>query len=71
MTTPPPATPYITPVDDPIVATETVLLLHVPPEVALDKDADALWQILLGPVIAPGTAFTVMGLVAAQPVGSV
>jgi hypothetical protein len=68
----PTVTPVTIPVDEPMVATDVLLLLHVPPPVALDNVVVAPTQTDNVPVIAAGNEFTVTTLVAAHPVtGSV
>lgn len=65
-------TPLTTPVL-PTVAIDVLPLLHVPPEVALNKLTVLPTHTLIAPdgVIAPGSAFTVTIAVAKQPVPSV
>ena len=62
----PAATPVTTPLFIPTVATEVLLLLHVPPVVLLVKDVDKPLQIVDDPltVIPPGTGLTVSTRVA-------
>jgi hypothetical protein len=65
------ATPDTTPVEEPIVAVVTSLLLHVPPLVLLVKFVVAPTHTAAVPVIPDGSALTVTVLVAVQPVGKV
>ena len=60
----PAVTPEAIPVADTIVATEVVLLDHVPAAVALLKDEVAPGQIAKVPFIAPGVIFTVAVFIA-------
>ncbi len=53
---------------EPIVATVILLLLHVPPPVALLRVVVAPKQILIEPVINAGVAFTVIIALRTQPV---
>ena len=65
-----PATPLVTnAVATPTVATEVVLVLHVPPVTAsLSVVVDPPWHIVVGlPDIAPGTPRTVTMVVAGVP----
>jgi hypothetical protein len=55
----------------PIVATAISLLDHVPPVIAFDKAEVVPGQTLRVPLIAPGTALTVIGKVVKHPPGSV
>ena len=58
----------MTPLDEPMVALVTSLLLHVPPPVAsVNVSVDPL-QIVSEPAIAAGTGFTVDAVVVLQPV---
>lgn len=59
--------PVTRPVATSIVAIAGVLLAHVPPPVALASVIVCPTHTLLGPVIAPGNAFTVTSAVAEQP----
>ncbi len=47
----PEATPVTTPVDEPTVAIAVLLLLHVPPDVALLSVVVLPWQTLAVPVM--------------------
>lgn len=61
MTDVPAMMPATMPVADPMVATEPVLLVHVPPEVALlSVVVEPLHKVAV-PLIAAGDAFTVTG----------
>ena len=62
-------TPVITPAD-PAIATEVLLLLHVPPAVALLSEVVNPAHTLVFPDIATGNAFIVTATVAWQPVGN-
>lgn len=64
-------TPTATPVVEPIVATDVVPLLHVPPTVEVLNVVDAPWQILVVPVMAAGNGITVNVFVVKQLLGSV
>jgi hypothetical protein len=64
----PVAIPITTPVLLSIVATDVLVLLHDPPEVALLRVAAEPTHIADGPVIAEGGALTVRVLVIIQPV---
>jgi hypothetical protein len=66
VTIPEPA-PVTMPVEDPTVATDVALLLHVPPNVASVKVVVALVQTVDAPPIVAGRAFTVTVLIAMQP----
>jgi hypothetical protein len=55
----------------PTVAVVLLLLLHMPPIVASLRVAVVPEHTVGEPVMATGTGFTVMGLVAMQPVPSV
>jgi hypothetical protein len=59
--------PDATPEAEPMVAIDVLLLLHVPPLVALLKVEVAPVQTVKAPVIADGNAFTVTILVAVHP----
>ena len=63
--------PEMMPVMEPIVATDVLLLLHVPEPGASDKIALAPLQMCVIPRIAPGCRFTVAMVVVLQPVGNV
>jgi hypothetical protein len=69
------AVPVAIPVTNPesrtTVALAVLLLIQVPPAVALDKSAVDPTQTLLGPVLAAGAAITVTSVVLIQPVGNV
>src|SRR5437763_776971 len=71
MTAVPASTPVTTPLDDPIVATAVVLLIHVPPAIASVKLVVDPVQTSSEPAIAAGNGFTVKTAVALQPVESV
>ena len=60
--------PLTTPVPEPIVAMAGLLLLHVPPVVALLRVVVKPGQTLVVPVIAVGNGFTVNVTVFRQPV---
>ena len=64
-------TPVTIPLLIPTVATDVLLLVHVPPAVGSLIDMVAPTQTAVGPVIVPGSGFTVTVIVAAQPVGGV
>jgi hypothetical protein len=55
------------PVDEPMVATASLLLLHVPPDTVLLKVLDAPTPMFTVPVIAAGVWLTVTGMVVKQP----
>ena len=63
----PALTPLTIPVDEPTVALEVLLLLQVPPDVALLSEVVLPAQTTAVPVIAPGTGFTVAVRVVWQP----
>ena len=63
--------PVTMPVAEPTVATAVLLLTHAPPEDTSDKVIVVPEQTTLGPVIADGSGFTVMTVVAMQPVARV
>ncbi len=50
-----------------IVATDVLLLLHVPPPVALDRVVLPAIHIVVAPVITAGSVFTVTLITAKQP----
>ena len=54
---------------DEVMGARTLLLLHVPPDVALVYPAMLPEHIVAGPAMAAGIAFTVIIFVAVQPVG--
>jgi hypothetical protein len=60
----PGVTPVTVPVSEPIVATEVLLLFHVPPNVASLSVLVVPTHIFVVPVIAAGVAYTVTPLVA-------
>ena len=64
---PGPGLPVSNPVAEPMVATDVLLLLHVPPVVASINVVVAPAQIVVAPVIAPGSGFTVIVVVVGQP----
>ena len=66
MIAPPAATPVTIPVE-PTVATELLLLLHVPPEVALVRATVPPAQTEAEPEIADGSALTVSAATRTQP----
>ena len=59
------AAPVTEPVTEPILATDMLLLLHVPPRGVPDKVSVLPTQILVAPVIEPDDALTVTDFVAA------
>ena len=60
------------PESEPIVATPILSLLHVPPAAASVSVVDDPMQLLVAPLITPGTGLTVTLEVAVQlPVGKV
>jgi hypothetical protein len=59
------------PVTEPTVAMDVLLLVHVPPVVALVNVEAVPAHRFITPVIAVGSAYTVTMAVAAHPVGSV
>jgi hypothetical protein len=59
----PAATPLTVPVPDPTVAIPVVLLLQVPPPVALARVELAAWQTNVVPVIEAGNGLTVTTVV--------
>ena len=63
--------PETIPVDEPMVATEVLLLLHMPPGVASESVVVVPAHKLVAPVIAAGTGFTVNVTPEVQPVLSV
>jgi hypothetical protein len=63
----PAVTPETIPVPEPIVATEELLLLHVPPAVASLKVLVDPAHIVVMPLMAEGVVLTVKVLVAALP----
>jgi len=62
----PAAMPFTVPVDEPIVATPELLLLHVPPDVAELSVLLLPVQMPVVPVIEAGVLFTVNVVVAMQ-----
>ena len=64
----PAVTPVTIPLDDPIVATAVLPLLHAPPEVPLVNVVVLPMHTESVPPILAGSAYTVTILVAAQPV---
>ena len=70
VTTPPGVIPPTTPVDEPTVAMDPLLLVHVPPPASLKPIFDPVHTVL-APLIADGKGLTVTGNVAIQPVGNV
>lgn len=66
----PPAIPVTMPLVAPTVAIDVLLLLHVPPGVALLSNAEFPWHTEATPVIGDGTV-TVNVLVATHPAGVV
>jgi hypothetical protein len=66
----PPATPVMMPVDEPAVATKVLLLLQVPPPASV-RAVVAPPHTVVVPVIAAAAGFTVIFLIAVQPVSSV
>jgi hypothetical protein len=71
MTDVPGATPVTAPVFTSTVATEVLLLVHVPPGVPSLSGETELRQTFELPAMAVGNAFTMMFLLAMQPVGNV
>lgn len=63
----PRATPVTTPVADPTVASDGMLLLQVPPAVALVIGVVAPVQAFEEPTIAAGGGFTVIEVIADEP----
>lgn len=63
----PAAIPVTTPVDEPIVATEGVLLVHVPPPGVLESVVVFPAHIIAVPKIPVGPALTETVIVALQP----
>jgi hypothetical protein len=63
--------PVATPVDDPMVATLRLPLVHVPPVAASVSDVVKPVQMLSEPPIAGGAAFTVTSAVTLQPVADI
>ena len=61
--------PAVTPVPKPIVATDVVLLVQVPPPPSERAEVDPL-QMLRDPVIAAGAGFTVTIAIELHPVDS-
>ena len=55
----------------PIFAIDGLLLFHVPPEVVLPRELVPPSHAINVPVMGPGDALTVTGVVAMQPVESV
>jgi hypothetical protein len=64
----PELTPLTIPLPDPMVATDVLLLLHVPPDVVLVNDIVLPAQTLPAPEIEPGEGITVIAVKAIQPV---
>lgn len=64
----PAPTPVTTPVDEPMVATEVLLLLQVPPGVTSARVMVEPAQTAEGPVIVAGNGLTVSTAVLIQPV---
>ena len=67
----PPATPVTIPLVEPTVAIIVLLLVHVPPVGEEPNVIVAPGHTVPGPVIEPGSAFTVIGVTTKQPVGIV
>ena len=67
----PPRSPATTPVVAPTVATEVLLLAHVPPPTTLEYTTDKPSHTVLNPVMADGVRLTVTIVVELQPVGNV
>lgn len=68
------AVPKLLPVTHPVeatVATEVLLLLHVPPVVVSDKQFVPPRQMFAFPEIAAGSGFTFIVFIATQPTGDV
>ncbi len=66
----PTATPVTTPVVKPTLAMVVLLLLQVPPGVALESPPVPPTQTELAPIIADGSGFTVTIAVLVHPVAS-
>jgi hypothetical protein len=66
----PPATPPTTPVTRSTVATEVGVLVHVPPPASVNGVVEP-WQTVVTPLIAAGNGFTVIMVVAKQPVAAI
>ncbi len=64
------ATPVTTPVAEPIVATDAVLLVHVPPTESVNVVVEPAHTLAV-PDIEDGEAFTVITFVVVQPVDKV
>lgn len=60
----PPDTPVTIPVPLPIVATEVLALLHIPPPVIILSVVVLPWHTVITPPIAVGDGFTVIIAVA-------
>ena len=67
----PAATPLTRPVPSPTVATEVLLLVHKPPDVASDNDVVNPAQTASVPLITAGSGFTVTIVELAQVVANV
>ena len=64
--------PVTIPVPDPTVATDVLLLVHIPPpEASVKADVDPMQYTDVVPPIGAGKAFTVNIVVAIQPDGAV
>ncbi len=63
----PAATPETIPVAEPTVAIEVLLLVHVPPEVALFSVTEAPTHVAIVPVMADGNGVTVTVVVTDPP----
>ena len=67
----PSATPFTTPVVEPMVAVAVVVLIHVPPATASLRVIVAPTHTALGPVMAVGMVYTAIVVLTLQPVESV
>ena len=63
----PGATPRTAPDDEPIVASRLLLVVQVPPGVGLESVVPWPAHTVDAPLMAPGDALTVIGLVTKQP----
>ena len=68
MVTVPAATPVTTPVAEPTIALDVLLLTHVPPDSAFVSVAEAPMHTVDGPEIVPGEVDTVTTVAVEQPV---
>jgi hypothetical protein len=67
MTEVPAATPHAVPAELPMVATDVLLLLHVPPAVASLRVVQVPAHMVVVPMIAAGNGLTVATIVVVQP----